>query len=259
MTISVLRSARKLTIALGLSTFLIGSPMAAFADEFSDNQKNEIGNIVREYLLKNPKIIRELFAELERIETDERNVAAKSGIEESRDNLFRSKYSFVAGNPDGDVTLVEFFDYNCGYCKRAFSDVQTLINSDKKLRVVIKEFPILGAGSLVAAKAAIASKTQGKYWDYHVALMKARGALDENRVMEVAKAVGLDTEQLKKDMESEPVKAEIAEGHALARRMGINGTPSFIIDDRLIPGALGLEELKKQIAEVREAGGCKLC
>ncbi len=253
------RTIRQIIVGASLSALLVGAPLAASAEEFTDAQKKEIGDVVRDYLLKNPKILRELFAELERIETEERETAAKSGISETRDALFRSKYSHVAGNPDGDVTMVEFFDYNCGYCKRAFPDVQALIDSDKQLRVVIKEFPILGPGSLYAARAAIASKKQGKYWDFHSALMNARGAVDEARTLAVAKEVGLDIEKLKKDMEADEVNEEIAEAQSLASRMGINGTPSFIIDDTLIPGALGLEELRKQIAEVREGGGCKVC
>ncbi|MGI9374146.1 MAG: DsbA family protein [Hyphomicrobiales bacterium] len=253
------RTVRQFLVGASLSAFLVGAPLAAAAEEFSDAQKKEIGDVVRDYLLKNPKLLRELFAELERVETQERELAAKSGILETKDALFRSKYSHVAGNPEGDVTMVEFFDYNCGYCKRAFPDVQALIDGDKKLRVVIKEFPILGPGSLYAARAAIASKKQGKYWDFHAALMNARGAVDEARTLALAEEIGLDIDQLKKDMDAPEVREEIAEGQALASRMGINGTPSFVIDDTLIPGALGIEELRKQIAEVREAGGCKVC
>ncbi|MGI9481875.1 MAG: DsbA family protein [Hyphomicrobiales bacterium] len=239
--------------------FLTTASPVAFSEEFSESQKKEIGEIVREYLLKNPTIMREVFSELERIEAEEREKLAKAGILESKDALFRSNLSYVAGNPEGDVTMVEFFDYNCGYCKRAFPDVMKLIDSDPNLRVVIKEFPILGAGSVFAARAAIASKKQDKYWEFHTAMMNARGSLNESRVINIAKKLGLDVDKLREDMEADVVRQEIAESHTLANRMGINGTPAFVIDDRLVPGALGYAELRKQIFEVRDAGGCKVC
>ncbi len=259
MTTPFARKINRFFLVAALTFAMAAAPLPVLAAEFTDAQKNEIGALVREYLIKNPEVIREVFTELERKETAEKEVAAKSGIIDSKAELFNSKLSHVAGNPDGDVTMVEFFDYNCGYCKRAFPDVLTLIESDPKLKVVIKEFPILGKNSLFASRAAIAAKKQNKYWDFHVALMNTSGSLNEARVMKVAKEIGLDTDKLRKDMDDEAVQQEIAESHRLANRMGINGTPSFIIDDRLIPGALGLEELRSQIAEVREAGGCKVC
>jgi protein-disulfide isomerase len=259
MTTLFVRNINRFFLAIGLAFAIATTPLPALAGGFSDAQKGEIGAIVRDYLIKNPQVMREVFAELERVENAEKEVTAKSGIIESRSELFKSKHSFVAGNAEGDVTMIEFFDYNCGYCKRAFPDVMTLIKSDPKLRVVIKEFPILGKGSMFAARAAIASKAQDKYWDFHVAMMESKGSLNENSVMQIAAKTGLNTDKLRTDMDAENVKQEIAESHMLANRLGINGTPSFIIDDRLIPGALGLDQLRSQIAEVREGGGCKVC
>lgn len=255
---SLLRNA-KILPALCAGLFLSFSVPGASSEEFSESQKKEIGEIVREYLMKNPTVLRDVFSELERLEAEEREKMAKTGILQSKEAMFNSDFSYVAGNPDGDVTMVEFFDYNCGYCKRAFPDVMKLIEADPNLKVVVKEFPILGPGSVFASRAAIASKKQNKYWDFHVAMMNARGTLNEKRVLNIAEKIGLDIEKLRQDMEAENVKQEITESHTLANRVGINGTPAFVIDDRLIPGALGFVELSKQIAEVREAGGCKLC
>ena len=165
----------------------------------------------------------------------------------------------MAGNPAGKVTVVEFFDYNCGYCKRSLPDVLKLIETDKDVKLVIKEFPILGPGSLVAAKAAVAARRQGKYWEFHLALMNEKGAIDEARVFEVAKTVGLDGAKLRRDMEDPEIAKIIARNHTTAEALGIQGTPAFVIDQTLVPGALGFEALTGAVAAVREAGGCKLC
>ncbi len=253
---SILRAASKLAagaiVTLSLS-------VGAWAGSFSDEQQGEIGEIVKKYLLTNPEILRDAFRELERRENEAKEKLAQKGITDNAEILYKSKLSYVAGNAEGDISMVEFFDYNCGFCKRAFGDVLSILESDKKLRLVVKEFPILGPGSVFASRAAIAAKEQGKYWDLHVALMQSRGSLDEGKVMSIAEKIGLDVKKLRADMESPRVTAEIEETYALANKLGVNGTPAFIIDDKLIPGALGLQALQQQVASVRESGGCKIC
>ena len=253
---SLLRAASKLAAGAVIAASL---SVGAWAGSFSEAQQNEIGELVKKYLLANPEILRDAFVELERRENAAKEKLAQKGISDNAETLYQSKLSYVAGNAEGDITMVEFFDYNCGFCKRAFGDVLSILDSDPKLRLVVKEFPILGPGSVFASRAAIASKEQGKYWEFHVALMQARGALDEAKVIKIAEKLGLDVAKLRKDMEAPRVAAEIEETYALANKLGVNGTPAFIIDDKLIPGAMGLQALQQQVASVRESGGCKVC
>lgn len=241
--------------ALGLA----GTLPSVAQSLFSDEQKQEMHEVIRDYLINNPEVLREAFEALERKERMAQQDQAREKIKMHADLLYRSERGFVYGNPNGDVTMVEFFDYNCGYCKRSLSDVLALVDSDPELKLVLKEFPILGSGSVFASRAAIASKKQGKYWDFHIAMMSNRGAVDEAQVLAIAQKVGLDMEKLKADMEDPDVTATISESMQLAEAVGINGTPAFVIDDALIPGALGIDGLRAQIAEVREGGGCAVC
>lgn len=239
---------------------ILAMPLPAAAEQgFSDAQKKEIGEIVREYLLANPEILLDVSRELEsrqkQAETEQRETALKAHAEA----IFRSPHDYVAGNPDGDVTMVEFFDYNCGWCKKGLSEVLNLIEQDKNLRVVLKEFPIFGGDSDYAAKAAIAAKKQGKYWELHTALFSHEGKVTKEVVDETAAAKGLDMAKLKADMESPEVAQLIADNQALAQSLAINGTPAFVIDTHLTPGYLPADELMAAIQEVRSSGGCKLC
>ncbi len=234
-------------------------PQAARSAEFSESQRSEIGGIIRDYLLNNPEVLREAFEELQRREQMAEAERAQTNIREHAASIFRSDKDLVIGNPDGKVTLVEYFDYNCGFCKRALPDVLKLVDEDKDLRIVIKEFPILGPGSTFAARAALASGKQGKYWEFHLALLEQRGAVNEQSVMRVAKKIGLDVDKLKADMTSPEIENTLRSNMAIAQLLGINGTPAFIIDDKLIPGAVGYETLAGTVNQIREAGGCKIC
>jgi protein-disulfide isomerase len=181
-------------------------------------------------------------------------------MSDNAERLFRSPNAFVAGNPDGDITLVEFFDYNCGYCKRAMEDILAYIEEDPNVRVIMREFPILGRGSVIASQAALASRKQNKYWEFHLALMATKGIQNEAQVMEIAKSVGLDTTRLKQDMQDPTIMAAIGEGHELATALGINGTPTFVLDDQVLPNVENLKEaLASATAEIRANGGCKVC
>ena len=247
---------RKILAGAAMLCLLGGSAVAA---EFTDQQKREMGEIIKEYLIQNPEVIREALQELERRQVAEASDKARRTIGERAQEIYRSEEDLVLGNAKGEVALVEFFDYNCGYCKRAIPEVEKLIESDKNLKVIIKEFPILGPGSIFAAKAAIASRLQGKYAEFHNALAAAEGVKDESNVLEIAKQAGLDVEKLKADMESEAVADVIRRNYSLAEALSINGTPSFIIDDALEPGYVSFDVLARHVATVRQNGGCKVC
>lgn len=245
-------------VMAGFLAFGLVSPSSLVAQEFSQDQREELGGIIRDYLIGNPEVLREVIQALELKEQQSAAAAATAAISERGKEIYRSEDDLVAGNPDGSVTMTEFFDYNCGYCKRAMSDVLALIESDDDLRVVFKEWPILGEGSRFAAQAALASRRQGKYWEFHLALMETR-KVDETSTMEVAERIGLDVEQLEADMASPEVAAVIDRNMQLAAALGIQGTPAFFIDKQFIPGAVGQEALEKVIAEVRKEGGCTVC
>jgi protein-disulfide isomerase len=232
-------------------------PASATAQEFNERQREELGKIIREYLLDNPEVLREAIQVLERKQKEAEETAAKAAIVEQAKEIYRSEADLVAGNPNGGVTMAEFFDYNCGYCKRAMPDVLKLIEADKDLRVVLKEWPILGEGSVYAAKAALASRKQGKYWDFHLALMQER-SVNEPKVLEVAQRIGLDVAKLKADMQAPEVQEVIDRNMKLAEALGLRGTPAFLIGEQLLPGALPYRVLEQTIATVRK-DGCKIC
>ncbi len=223
-------------------------------------QRKEIEGIIRSYLLNNPEIILEMQREFERRMEAAQQERMKLALSQYRDEIFYSPTTPVAGNPKGDVTVVEFFDYNCGFCRRAISAMAKLVESDKNVRFLFKEFPIFGKDSEAAARIAVAAKKQGKYWEMHRALLEAPGRANEAKGLRIAKKLGLDIEQLKRDMNSEEVKKEIRDAQALADKLGIRGTPHFLIGDQVIPGAPEnlYEQLVEKIAQVRK-NGCAVC
>ena len=177
----------------------------------------------------------------------------------ARDTIFGERKALTAnpadpvgGNPKGDVTIVEFFDYRCPYCKQVKPIVEQVLSQDRNVRVVYKEFPILGRESVYASRAALASQKQGKYLAYHHALMASRGQLTEETVLAVARSSGLDVEKLKRDMEDPAIEKVIADNRGLAERIGIRGTPAFIIGDQLAPGAVDTGSLKTMIDKARK-------
>ena len=179
----------------------------------------------------------------------------QAAVKDNVDALFSSPRQVVVGNPQGDVTLVEFFDYNCGYCKRAMTDMLDLMKNDGKLKVVLKEFPVLGEGSVEAARVAVAVRMQDKggkkYLEFHQKLLGGRGQADKARALAVAKEVGLDMARLERDMASDEVKTTLEESFKLAEKLGLNGTPSYVIGDDVVVGAVGLAALKEKINTVR--------
>ncbi len=234
---------------------------APAATPFTPEQKAAIEKIVKEYFLNNPEAFLEiqtaLEAKMEKIQADK----LKAALKENAQDIFKRPNAPIAGNPNGDITVVEFFDYNCGYCKRAFGDLAKLIEKDSKIKVVFKELPILSKGSEEAARVALAAKAQGKYWEVHRALLNLRGELNEQTALKaIEKLPGLDMAKLKKDMDSAEVKGEIAFVRDLAQKMGIQGTPHFLVGDRAIPGAPQnlLEQINGHVAELRKSG-CSVC
>jgi protein-disulfide isomerase len=233
---------------------------APSSSAFTPAQRQELESIIKDILLKNPEIMLEvqnaLEAKMDKIQADRMAVA----IKEHAGELFRPTGSPIVGNAKGDVPVIEFFDYNCGYCKKAFTDLAQVMDKDKKIRVILKEFPILTKGSEEASRVALAAKMQGKYWEFHRAMLETQGQANEASALRAAEKLGLDMARLKKDMSSAEVKNEIESTRQLATRMGIQGTPHFIVGDRIIPGAPEnlTELLSKHIAEVRKEG-CKVC
>lgn len=241
------------------SVIMLGLSPPSNAAEFNDGQRKEMESIIKDYLLSHPEILQEMSQTLEQKQKQAEDEQRKGGLVQNADQIFRDKADFVAGNPNGKVTMVEFFDYNCGWCKKGFPEVLSLLDSDKDLKFVLKEFPIFGEDSEYAAKAAIASGKQGKYWNLHIAMFSHEGKITKESVDEIAAGIGLNMEQLKKDMNDPAIAEILARNRSLAQSLAINGTPAFIIDDKLVPGYLPKTELAAAIGEIRAKGGCSLC
>lgn len=247
-------TARRMTLVAGLLF-----PLAANAQpaDFSPQQRQAIGEIVREYLLKNPEVLQEAVAELERRNEEAQKIAQAEALRSERDKLVNSPHDYVVGNLQGDVTLVEFLDYNCPYCKNAMADVKTLIAADPKLRVVLKDFPVLGPDSVEASQVALAVRQQLKaerLLDYHTKLMETRGRVNGARAKAVAKEMGLDMSRLEKDLAAPAPQTAIQENMTLGDKLGLTGTPAFIVGEEVVAGAVEAEPLRKIIANTRKCG-----
>jgi protein-disulfide isomerase len=229
--------------------------LPAAAQGFSPDQRREIETIVKDYLLKNPELLQEVIGELEKRQAASESEKHKAAVAGNADKLFNSTRQVTLGNPQGDVTMVEFFDYNCGYCKRALTDMMDLMKADPKLKVVLKEFPVLGQGSVEAAQVATAVRMQDrsgrKYLEFHQKLLTGRGQADRARALAAAKEVGLDMARIEKDMQSEEARASLEEAFRLAEALGLNGTPSYVIGSEVVIGAVGLSALKEKVNTAR--------
>ena len=220
----------------------------------SPPDRDAVREIVREYLLEHPEVIEEAIRVLQARRETRKQDRVRAALREHDGALRSHPMSPVSGNPNGDITLVEFFDYQCGYCKRSLQPVKDLLESDGQLRIVWKEFPILGPVSRFAARAGMAAARQGRYLEYHVAVMGSRGKLTEDRVMAMAADAGLDVRRLRRDMADPAIESYLDETIRLARTLGINGTPAFVIGDTLVPGAVGHARLKELIGKARSGG-----
>lgn len=219
---------------------------------FTPQQQQEIERIVRDYLKSNPEVIIEAARALEAKDQEAQQQRTKATIDANRDKLINDPDSPVMGNPKGDVTVVEFFDYQCPYCKKMTVPLYDAMAKDAKLRMVFKEWPILGPESVIAAKAALASQKQGKYREFHAALMDSKVRLSEATVMSIAEKTGLDTKRLKKDMDAPDVQEELKQNQALAAALQIQGTPAFVIGNQMAPGAISADTLKEMIDAARK-------
>ena len=224
----------------------IGFAQSTLAQRMTDQQ---IKQLALEAILENPEIVMQAVGIIQQREKDR----AASSANAARLQLEQDPNSPNLGNLSGDVTVVEFFDYNCPYCRKAGKTIQALLASDENVRVIYREWPILGEASVYAARAALAARTQGKYEELHWALMNGEGRATEASILKIARDLGLDITKLKLDMNSPAVEAHIAQSSALARNLGFTGTPAFIVGDRTAPGMLSVDEITAMIAEARAA------
>lgn len=222
---------------------------AAAAQQAPDRAAVE--NIVRDYLLANPEIIVEAMGVLRERERVAEQTRTRTAIVNNYDALAMSSDDPIAGDPDGDVVIVEFFDYRCPYCKRVLEPLIKAVEEDGNIRLVFKEYPILGPESTVAARAALASQKQDKYMEFHIALMNVEGPLNTAKILSVAESVGLDPDQLQADMADPKIERQIAANFGLANALGIRGTPAFVIGRELVPGAITIGEMQRYIAQAR--------
>lgn len=219
-------------------------------------QKIEIQDIIQKYLRTNPKVIIESIEAFREWEKQNKKNQARLALALLEDQVLNDPDSPVAGNPNGDVTVVEFFDYLCTYCKRIMPTIQNLLKQDKNVRFVLKELPILSPDSRLAARAALVvwRYQRGKYFNFHTTLMASQGRLPEARILRLAEKVGADTNLIKREMYSNEVSAMLQRNADLAKRLGVRGTPGFIIGDTIVPGAIDLSALRSLIAGARKKG-----
>jgi protein-disulfide isomerase len=226
------------------------SPIAS-ASEFTPEQRQQVEAIIGDYLKKHPEVmIDAIQAADDKMKAEEKDKAAQALVNR-RQAVFDDPQSPIAGNPKGDVTLVEFFDYRCPYCKQVEPELEKLVADDRKLRLVYKEFPVLGPDSETAAHAALAARQQGKYDVFHRAMMTTPGHFDEAAIYKVAASVGLDVDRLKQDMKSPEIDKELKANLDLGTQLDLSGTPSFIVGDAIVPGAISGDALKQLIATAR--------
>ncbi|TGQ08841.1 MULTISPECIES: DsbA family protein [unclassified Mesorhizobium] len=269
----LLGSAGGLAVALGMLAFgfVAGNPQAAKADTVQVAQvtsstdtkaaadtkidRKEVEGIIRDYLLKNPEVLLEVQDALEAKQKEEQRLAALGVIKNSKDEIFNSTFDGVVGNPKGKVTIVEFYDYNCGFCKRAIEDMQALTKSDPDLRFVLKEFPILSPDSQKASVVSMAFHLMHpeKYGEFHTALLGGQGRATESSAIKVALSLGADESTLREKMKDPRIAETLSRTYDLATKLSITGTPSYVVGNEVIFGALGQQVLAEKIEEAKSA------
>jgi len=242
----------RLTLA-GLLACTVAVPARA-ADPLTPEQKQAVEAVIHEYFLKNPEFMVEVLRAAEAKIKQDKAMDARQAIATYRKELLADASSPVGGNPEGDVTIVEFFDYRCPYCKQVEPALEALVKEDPKIRVVYKEFPILGAESVYASRMALAAAKQDKYFAFHNPMMSTKGQITEKVILQVAATAGIDLAKAKVDMDAATIRDIIQHNYALAEALDINGTPAFIIGDVLVPGATDMAGLKKLVADARKPG-----
>tara|TARA_R110000868_G_scaffold11981_49_gene58253 strand:- start:392 stop:1159 length:768 start_codon:yes stop_codon:yes gene_type:complete len=226
----------------------------ASAQTFPEAEKEEIRTIVREYLLENPEVITEALDALGTRQKLAEETARLDAVTNLQDQIFDSPYQVVMGNPDGDVTMVEFFDYNCGFCKRAHKDMLALMDSDPGLRFVLKEFPVLGQGSVEAARISIAVNELApeKFPEFHLQVLLGPGQANAAKAIKVATSLGIDPDELEAATKSDLAAQTIQEVYMLADGLGLTGTPSYVVGSKVLFGAVGEQELRDSIEAARD-------
>ncbi|MDQ6704097.1 MAG: DsbA family protein [Pseudomonadota bacterium] len=248
------RGAGLAALALAVLAFAF-SP--ARAEGFSSGQKAEIESIIKDYLLHKPEILREAIGVLEAREKAAETKARQEIVSDPSGALFSAANQAVIGNLEGKITLIEFFDYNCGYCKRALSDLARLMKDNPDLRVVLRDFPILSPGSVDAAKIANAflRQFQGeKFWEFHQKLLGSRGPVGKAEALAVAKDLGADMDKLAKDAAAPGISSGIEESDKLAKSLQVTGTPTYVIGEDVVVGAVGYDELEAKVANIKKCG-----
>jgi protein-disulfide isomerase len=215
-------------------------------------QRRAIEEIIHDYLMHNPDVLIEALREAEAKASSDADAKAAQVLRDRRHEVFDDPATPVGGNPQGDVTIVEFFDYRCPYCKQVHPALQKLVDQDQKLRFVYKELPVLGPQSDIAAHAALAARRQGKYEAFHAAMMATKGQITEEVVYRVAGSIGVDVDRLKRDMADPEIDKALDANKALASALELHGTPGFIIGERIVPGAMDLDALKNLVADARK-------
>lgn len=214
--------------------------------------------MIEKYLVTNPQILQTMSAALDQQTRAAQFTRNRAAIAANQTAIFNDPDRIVLGNPKGDVTLVEMFDYNCSYCRKALPDLATLMTEDPNLRVILKEFPILTPGSVDAARVAVqVAKSGADYWTFHKALFSSRGEVTGATALSEAKALGLDPDKLKAGMQSPAVSAELQKSFKLAQSLGVSGTPTYIIGDAMIPGAVPIAQLRTAISNMRTCGSAQ--
>jgi protein-disulfide isomerase len=249
-------------VSAGMYRFLLAErPPEAAVTQASEpaagpTEQARIEEVVRNYLLGNPEILIEMSNELDQRQQAAQEAHTAEAIAANADAIFRSETAPTVGSPEADVTVVTFFDYNCSFCRRAFPEVQKLVENDDKVRVVFKELPIFGGDSDAAAKAALAADAQGKYFEMHQRLLMDPGKADKDKAMRIAEDLGLDTEKLEADMESAEVQKALGDARDVADKIGLQGTPLYLIGDQMVPGAPEdlYDQLTQSVAHIREKG-----
>ncbi len=244
-----------------LGAFILVAPngtASASTPTLTDDQKTAVESVVRELLTqKEPEIILQAAQTLQKREASAQADKSVADVAKNATKLFNDPTSPVGGNLKGDVTMVEFFDYRCGYCKAVHPEILKALDADKNIRFVYKEFPIFGPDSVATSKLALASVRQDKYPLFHNALMAAKGHLTEEEVLKVAKAVGLDVAKLQKDAKDPAIAKAVEANQDLATTLGLHGTPAFIIGDKVYPGGLGASQIQAAVAEARRDAPAK--
>jgi len=241
------------TVSILAASTMVAPTLASAQDAFSADQKAEIKQMIEQYIAENPKAVLDSLEdyrmkELQRVENEAKEKAAQMA------ESFKTDKSYpTAGNPDGDIVVVEFFDYSCGYCKKAITAVQEITSSQKDIKVVFIELPILGESSLLAAKWALASQKQDKYFEFHQALMEFRGQKTEEELSKIATGLGMDVEKLKADANEDEIQMALDKNRELAESIGVSGTPAFIIGDQVVRGYVPYATMEGMIEEIRNA------